>query len=206
VPAQSKAICASGLSEPVTTATWHPGSVSIIRPYYDPELPVKKFNVLLGVVLALAALEPTAACAADQPAAASSVADPLFDTISALDNAVFDAFNHCDAPGQLDRHAGYFAPDVEFYHDTGGVTWTRDEMIAKTRQNVCGNFRRELVPGSMKVYPIKGFGAIEQGVHRFCQFKSGECEGIADFVIVWRHQGDSWTITRVLSYGHRSNQ
>ena len=39
--------------------------------------------------------------------------------------AVFDAFNRCDRPGQLDRHAAYFDPSVEFYHDTGGVTWTR---------------------------------------------------------------------------------
>jgi hypothetical protein len=146
------------------------------------------------------------ATASDAPPSIQPAADPLFDTISALDTAVFDAFNHCNEPGQLDKHAGYFAADVEFYHDTGGVTWTRDAMIANTRKNVCGNFRRELVPGTLKVYPIKDFGAIEQGVHRFCQFKSGKCEGIADFVVVWRHQDDAWRITRVLSYGHRANQ
>jgi len=133
-------------------------------------------------------------------------ADPLFDRISALDTAVFDAFNHCSSPEQLQLHASYFAPDVEFYHDKGGVTWTRDAMIANTAKNVCGHFRRELVPGSLKVYPIKDFGAIEQGVHRFCQFDTGDCDGIADFVIVWRRQGDKWQITRVLSYGHRPNK
>ena len=137
---------------------------------------------------------------------AKPVADPLFDTISALDHTVFDAFNHCDAKGELDRHASYFAPDVEFYHDEGGVTWTRRAMIANTAKNVCGHFRRELVPGSLKVYPIKDFGAIETGVHRFCQFRMDKCEGIADFTIVWRRQGDKWQITRVLSYGHRSNE
>jgi hypothetical protein len=79
-------------------------------------------------------------------------------------------------------------------------------MIANTAKNVCGHFRRELVPGSLKVYPIKDFGAIEQGVHRFCQFDTGDCDGIADFVIVWRRQGDKWQITRVLSYGHRPNK
>jgi hypothetical protein len=143
--------------------------------------------------------------AAAASAAQASPADPLFARISALDTAVFDAFNHCDKPGQLDRHASYFAPDVEFYHDQGGVTWTRDAMIANTRKNVCGHFRRELVPGTLKVYPIKDFGAIEQGVHRFCQFGSTTCEGMADFVVVWRRQGDVWQITRVLSYGHRAN-
>ncbi len=157
----------------------------------------------IALVVSQAALGGGAQAA--QPAA-QPAADPLFDTISALDTAVFDAFNHCSEPGQLDRHAGYFATDVEFYHDTGGVTWTRDDMIASTRKNVCGNFRRELVPGSLKVFPIKDFGAIEQGVHLFCQFKTGKCEGMADFVVVWRHKDDAWQITRVLSYGHRANQ
>ncbi|UHQ18325.1 nuclear transport factor 2 family protein [Lysobacter sp. KIS68-7] len=136
---------------------------------------------------------------AEQPDAA------LSDTISALDTAVFDAFNHCSAPEQLQKHASYFAPDVEFYHDTGGVTWSRQDMIANTEQHVCGHFRRELVPGTLKVFPIKDFGAIEQGTHRFCQFDTGKCEGIADFVIVWSNQDGHWLITRVLSYGHRAN-
>jgi hypothetical protein len=127
----------------------------------------------------------------------------LFETISALDAEVFGAFNTCAAPGQLQKHASYFSADVEFYHDTGGVTWNRKEMLANTEKYVCGNFRRELVPGSLRVYPINGFGAIAQGVHKFCQFKSGVCEGAAEFVIVWRNEAGTWSITRVLSYGHR---
>jgi hypothetical protein len=86
------------------------------------------------------------------------------------------------------------------------VTWNRQDMLARTKKNVCGVYRRELVPGSLKVIPIKGFGAIAQGVHRFCQFKTGDCEGIADFTIVWRNQGGKWEMTRVLSYGHRPNR
>lgn len=132
-------------------------------------------------------------------------ADPLFNTISALDAAAFDAFNNCSTPGQLEKHASYFAPDVEFYHDTGGVTWSRQEMLANTAKYVCGNFRREVVPGTLKVSPIKDFGAIETGSHRFCQFASGKCEGLADFAIVWNNRSGNWVITRVLSYGHRAN-
>jgi hypothetical protein len=132
--------------------------------------------------------------------------DALYAKVSGLDTAMFDAFNHCSEPGQIEKHEAFFAPDLEFYHDTGGVTWTRDAMLANTKKNVCGNFRRELVPGSLHVYPIKDFGAIEQGVHRFCSFKSGQCEGIADFVAVWRNQGGQWQITRILSYGHRANE
>lgn len=156
------------------------------------------------VIALIASLVAVAASGASAQSATPG-ADPLFDKISALDTAVFDAFNHCDKPGQLQKHASYFAPDVEFYHDTGGVTWTRQAMLANTEKNVCGHFRRERVPGTLKVFPIKDFGAIAQGSHRFCQFDSGKCEGLADFVIVWRNHDGHWEITRVLSYGHRAN-
>lgn len=165
---------------------------------------MNKFAVSAIMLPVLIVLGPSSASATGTQPGSSLPADTLFAKIAALDTAVFDAFNHCSAPEQLQRHASYFAPDVEFYHDQGGVTWTRQAMIAKTAQNVCGHFRRELVPGSLKVYPIKDFGAIEQGVHRFCQFKTGDCDGMADFVIVWRHQGGQWQITRVLSYGHHA--
>ncbi|HEY0975409.1 MAG TPA: nuclear transport factor 2 family protein [Solimonas sp.] len=132
--------------------------------------------------------------------------DPLFETLAALDEAAFDAFNRCSDPAQLQKHASYFAPDVEFYHDNGGVTWTREAMLANTAKYVCGKFRRERVPGTFVVHPIKDFGAIAQGSHRFCQFDSDTCDGLADFTMVWRKVGAEWQITRVLSYGHRPNR
>lgn len=141
--------------------------------------------------------------AQDKPEQDERAEDVLHSTILELDNAVFDAFNRCSEPGQLEKHASYFDPQVEFYHDNGGVTWNRDDMIASTRKYVCGNFSRELVVESFKVFPVKDFGAISQGIHRFCQFASGECEGLAEFTMVWHLQGDKWQITRVLSYGHR---
>ncbi len=164
---------------------------------------IKPSLPLLPVLLA-AVLCTTAVFAAEPTRTEGQAPASLSDAISAMDTRVFDAFNHCSEPGRLDEHAGYFSPGVEFYHDTGGVTWTRDEMIANTRKYVCGHFTRELVPGSMKVYPVKGFGAISQGVHRFCQIDGGQCEGLADFVIVWQQKDGQWQITRVLSYGHRA--
>ena len=152
----------------------------------------------------LVAILAVAAFAGVAKSAGQSVPDTLPGTIAALDAAVFEAFNRCSEPEQLARHASYFAEDVEFYHDTGGVTWSRDAMLANTSKNVCGHFRRELVPGTLRVFPIKGFGAIAQGSHRFCQFATGRCEGLADFTMVWREQAGAWRITRVLSYGHRA--
>ncbi|MDL5031860.1 DUF4440 domain-containing protein [Pelomonas sp. APW6] len=158
------------------------------------------FSIL--ALLSIAAGSALSAPASTAPA--PEVSGPLFEQIAKLDAEVFSAFNTCAAPGQLDRHAGYFSETVEFYHDNGGVTWNRKDMIANTQKHVCGNFRRELVPGSLRVYPIKDFGAISTGVHQFCQLQSGACEGAADFVIIWHQEQDRWVITRVLSFGHRS--
>lgn len=158
-----------------------------------------------ALAFALSTLCGLLAGCAQPPAASQAPATPgpLFEQIAQLDTEVFSAFNQCAAPGQLEKHASYFSEAVEFYHDNGGVTWNRQDMIANTQKYVCGNFRRELVPGSLRVHPIKDFGAISTGVHRFCQFKSGSCEGAADFVIVWQQTQGRWQITRVLSFGHR---
>ncbi|ABE56124.1 hypothetical protein Sden_2845 [Shewanella denitrificans OS217] len=168
---------------------------------------------LSGMLLApLTVLLPALVAASAPISAASTLVTvqqqqtPLFSEISTLDQGVFDAFNKCSDSAELKKHASYFDQDVEFYHDTGGVTWNRDDMIANTQKYACGNYRRELVPNSLKVVAVKEFGAIEQGVHRFCKLDSGDCEGMADFVIVWRQQDNKWLITRVLSYGHRTTE
>jgi hypothetical protein len=64
-------------------------------------------------------------------------------------------------------------------------------------------------PTPLEVYPIKDYGAIEIGAHRFCHKEKGndaspartDC-GTFKFAMVWRKIGDSWKISRVLSYGH----
>jgi hypothetical protein len=150
---------------------------------------------LLGTVLLCGAVEATAST--------ERTPEQLTQVVDALDTAVFDAFNTCADPAQLAKHAAYFDEAVEFYHDNGGVTWTRDEMIERTRANVCGNYRRERVPGTLAVFPIKGFGAIAQGTHRFCALSEKDCAGEADFVMIWRERDGQWQVTRVLSYAHR---
>lgn len=123
----------------------------------------------------------------------------LAKTISTLDTQVFDAYNRCD----LTAFGSYYSPKVEFYHDMGGATFDRKTVLANTKKYICNKVRRELIASSLRVYPIKDFGAIEEGEHRFCQTSSGECEGIAKFVIIWKQTGPKWQITRVMSYGHR---
>jgi hypothetical protein len=128
----------------------------------------------------------------------------LYITVSRLDTGLFDSFNHCSSPAQLKKHASYLAPNLEFYHDKGGVTWTRRDYMAKTGKNVCGHYRRVLIPGTMEVFPIKDYGAIEQGRHKFCEIDSDKCFGEAQFLIVWHHVPDKWVATRIFSYGHQA--
>jgi len=129
----------------------------------------------------------------------------LTEKMLALDTALFNSFNKCEDELELSKHASYFDPNVEFYHDNGGVTWDRKKMIENTEKYACGNFTRELIPETFEAYPIEGFGAITKGVHRFCQSESNACEGKAEFVMVWQYQDEKWRVTRTLSFGHRPN-
>ena len=126
--------------------------------------------------------------------------DELFRTIAALDTAVFDAFNRCD----LEKLGPYFAEDLEFYHDKGGVTRTRQGLVESVKQYICGKVRRELVAGTLEVYPMEGYGAIETGVHRFYHPGKDDVEtpGEAKFVHLWQKKDGVWQITRVLSFDH----
>ncbi len=149
----------------------------------------KTYLVILSMIFSLEAV-------AEEPS--------LTEMMLALDAEVFDSFNRCEDEKQLNKHASFFDPKVEFYHDNGGVTWSRDTMIENTKKYACGNFTRELVEGSFSAHPIKDFGAITQGVHRFCQSDTKQCEGEADFVMIWRNTKGKWEVTRTLSYGHRA--
>lgn len=161
-------------------------------------------NVLASVVFAFAASSAGVATLAASDSQNSSSGESLFSTISNLDAEFFGAFNHCSSPDQLKKHASFLNPNVEFYHDKGGVTWTRQDYIEKTRENVCGKFRRALTAGSLEVFPIEGYGAIEEGHHEFCDIKAGKCFGEAKFLIVWHHSTAGWEITRIFSYGHQA--
>jgi hypothetical protein len=56
---------------------------------------------------------------------------------------------------------------LEFYHDKGGLTTSKQEILDATKQNICGKVTRELVKGSVEVYSIKDYGAVEIGLHKF---------------------------------------
>src|SRR5262245_6471157 len=123
-------------------------------------------------------------------------------TVASLDAALFESYNGCD----LDRFGSFFIDDVEFYHDQSGVTHGKTKLIEAVKNNICGKVRRELVPGTLQVYPMRGFGAVEMGVHRFHQPKVDPIEpvGEAKFIHLWQKKEGVWKVTRVISYDHRS--
>jgi len=126
--------------------------------------------------------------------------EELFRTIEALDGALFNSYNRCD----LVKFGTFFIDDVEFYHDQGGVTLGRQKLTESVKENICGKVRRELVPGSLEVYPMRGYGAVEMGVHRFYQTKGEDAVGEAKFIHLWRMKDGEWRITRVISFDHRA--
>jgi hypothetical protein len=124
----------------------------------------------------------------------------LYQTISQLDADLFGAMNRCD----MVKFASYWAEDLEFYQDKDGLSVGRKAMVDSTRKNVCGKFLRELVPGTLEVHPIPGYGAIEIGVHRFPHPYAQEhgLVGEAKFMNVWRLKDGRWQVTRAFSFDH----
>ena len=165
---------------------------------------MSRYHSAIVVAAAMAAMSAMASPQGDDTKQAVLTQQALERTVTALDTRFFGAFNTCDQPGQLDKHAAMIDPGLEFYHDNGGVTWTRKEYMERTRQNVCGHFRRKLVPGTLQVYPIKDFGAIEEGEQDFCDLKTDECFGAAHFMLVWHRTASGWQVTRAFSYGHHA--
>ena len=135
-----------------------------------------------------------------QASVAPSRSHSLEVEIVRMDSLLFAAFNARD----LARFRTFFARDLEFYQDNEGVL-----NYARTMKDFGDMFRqpsriqRTLVPGSLEVYPIKNYGAIEVGSHRFCHDENGKPEcGTFKFLHVWRKTGNSWRLSRVVSYAH----
>lgn len=159
------------------------------------------------MLLLTSAAVAVSACATSAPSASritregEPATSPLFQAMSEADAALSKAFNAHDLDGLM----SLFADDLEFYHDTGGL-----ERYAEVHRGFGDMFarndgiRRELLAGTLRVYPIAGYGAMELGAHRFCHVENGreEC-GAFEFVHVWKHDGDQWKLARAVSYGHR---
>ncbi|MGB4775671.1 MAG: nuclear transport factor 2 family protein [Daejeonella sp.] len=132
-------------------------------------------------------------------ASASYVPDSqdLYDTVVKLDSVFFGAYNTCD----MEKQSAFYSDSIEFYHDKGGLMTSKKEILDGTRKNICGKVSRELVKGSIEVYPIKGYGAVEMGLHKFHNNTEKEStpSDAGKFVIIWQNKNNEWIIRRVIS-------
>lgn len=155
---------------------------------------------LLIAILALAQVPPAAA--PDQPA--------LTGIVAARDAALFRVMFEACEPAAL---GDLVTEDVEFYHDKGGAMLTREAFVADYARGCAARTapdawrsRRALVPDSLRVYPIPGVGAVEEGTHLFYE-RQGEgpetLVGRARFSVLWRLEADGqWRLARAFSIDH----
>jgi hypothetical protein len=159
----------------------------------------------LLIALALAAAAPAAEINLPE-------GEALAGAIAARDAEFFELlFEGCDA-AQL---GGMLAPDFEMYHDRGGVVARTAEAFLADYRRTCAErqapnawrSRRELVRPTLNVHPVPGYGAIEDGEHRFYERQGDGPErlaGHARFTQLWRLAPEGWQLARVFSYAHRA--
>jgi len=130
----------------------------------------------------------------------ASTTQQLYAEIACMDSVLFDAFNTQNMP----VFKALFTTDLEWYQDNDGLV--PYETVFKNFET---NFHREskltrqLVPGSLEVHPIRGYGAIEIGTHQFRHIENGKEEiGTFKFVMIWQKKDGNWKISRVISYDH----
>ena len=131
----------------------------------------------------------------------------LVTIIGSLDRAFFEAYNKCE----LGKIESLFTTDIEFYHEKRGQLTGRQSVMEAFSKGLCGDrsnrVRRELVEGTLQVYRIENYGALAVGEHRFYLTQAGQKEkldGVGRFANLWQLKDGEWRMSRVLSYGFRS--
>jgi len=133
-------------------------------------------------------------------AKAASTSGALYHAIAVQDSGLFHAFNAHD----IEQLKTFFSQDLEFYNDKSGLTnYDQTDENFKKMFDQNNGIKRELVPNSLEVYPIRDYGAIETGEHQFCHMENGKNDcGTFPFIILWQNQGGNWKVSRVISYNH----
>lgn len=120
----------------------------------------------------------------------------LYREIVHMDSVYFNAYNTCD----METQDSIYSDNIEFYHDKGGLMTSKKDILEAIQKNICGKVTRELVKGSIEVYPINGFGAVEMGYHKFHNNQEkNQVPHKSRFIIIWQNKNNEWKISRVIS-------
>jgi len=150
------------------------------------------------IAICLIGLIAGATMSLESPAVSPS--QHLYDEVKRLDSVLSEAFNKHD----VNKLKSLFADDLEFYQDNEGLVRYQQTLRDFESMFAQGNnMTRELVGNTLEVYPVKDYGAIEIGAHRFCHVESGKNEcGTFRFVHIWQKKDGEWKISRAISYFH----
>lgn len=128
------------------------------------------------------------------------VSQQLYNEIAQMDSVLFDAYNSQN----INKMKTCFSKDLEWYQDNGGLILY--DQVFKNFENILARpekITRKLINGSMEVYPIKNYGAIQTGEHLFCHKENGKDDcGTFKFIMLWQKKDGDLKITRVISYDH----
>jgi ketosteroid isomerase-like protein len=120
----------------------------------------------------------------------------LHNQIVKMDTTYFDAYNTCD----METQADLYDENIEFFHDKGGLSTDKKQLLKALKDNICNKVTRTLIKGSIEVYPIKDYGAIEIGYHKFFNKEEPNAKSIpSKFIMIWKKEKNNWKITKVIS-------
>lgn len=120
----------------------------------------------------------------------------LYNDIVKMDSIYFTAYNNCDIKTQ----AAIYNDNIEFYHDKGGLLSDKNQLLKSIEDNICNKVTRTLIKGSVEVYPIHNYGAIEIGYHKFYNKEEPNAKSVpSKFIVTWKKEHEKWTITKVIS-------
>ncbi len=115
--------------------------------------------------------------------------------IERMDSLLFDAYNTC----KMAVMDSIFSDNIEFYHDQGGLSTSKPDLMLALKNNICDKVTRHLKKGSIEVYPIANYGAVEMGQHGFYNKAENNTIHYSKFVHIWKKEATGWKLTRVVS-------
>lgn len=125
----------------------------------------------------------------------------IYKEIFKADSVFFQAFNTCDSI----TYRTYLTDELEFYHHLNGIHLLPTEMQSIREMCAMNNhFRRELLKGTLEVYKLRDFEAVEIGIYRIYHTNPGQTEHISGdykFIHVWQQKDGFWKLKRIISYG-----
>ena len=141
--------------------------------------------------------------AASQPHQADE-SESLREAIIRADSLRYVAYNGED----VDGFTSFLADDVEVFHDRFSAMQGR-QAVRSSLASVFerpGRVRRELVPGSLEVYPLADSAAVQLSDNHFYEVAPDGSERlarIAKLIVFWRFAEGQWTAFKLASFDHR---